>query len=350
MRVTSGRVRPEGTIPKNPGGTVASAVDDIPVEAEIVASVAAATERAFSPAFIRDPECSQTYVPVRPQRAVEWSDGLGEGMAYEIAPPRHRLRGLGTRELWRYRELLVLFAMRDLRLRYRQTIFGVAWALIQPLLAAFVFTFILGHGIGLTGDGVAYSVFVLSGLILWQLFATGVDSAATTLVEQRELITRVWFPRLLAPLGAVLPGLLDLLVGLVALGVLMAFKGVAPGVALVTLPLWALAASLLSFGIGGLLCALNVQFRDVKHTLSFILQLWFFASPIVYASSAVDGAGRWLLAINPLCGVLDGWRWATAGAPAPPHQDLASLATGIVLVTIGLLYFRAVEGRFADVI
>jgi lipopolysaccharide transport system permease protein len=260
------------------------------------------------------------------------------------------LRGLGTRELWRYRELVVLFAVRDLRLRYRQTIFGVAWALLQPLLAAFVFTFILGHGVGLTGDALPYSVFVLSGLVLWQLFASGTDAAASTLVEDRDLVTRVWFPRLLAPLGAIVPGLLDLVVGLAALAVLMVFKSVGPGVALVTLPLWVLAAALLSFGVGGLLCALNVQFRDVKHTLSFVLQLWFFASPIVYASSAVDGAGRWLLALNPLCGVLDGWRWATAGGPAPPHQDLASLATGMVLVACGLLYFRAVEGRFADVI
>jgi lipopolysaccharide transport system permease protein len=271
-------------------------------------------------------------------------------MAYEIAPPRRRLRGPGLRDLWRYRELLGLLALRDLRLRYRQTLFGVAWALIQPLLAAFVFTFILGHGVGLTGDELPYSVFVLAGLILWQLFASGIDAAATTLVDERDLVTRVWFPRLLAPLGAVLPGLLDLLVGLCALAVLMAYKGAAPGLALITLPLWVLAAALLAFGAGALLCALNVRYRDVKHTLSFLLQLWFFASPIVYASSVVDGAGRWLLAINPLCGVLDGWRWAVAGGNAPPHQDLLSLATGILVVAIGVLYFRAVESRFADVI
>jgi lipopolysaccharide transport system permease protein len=271
-------------------------------------------------------------------------------MGYEIAPPRRRLRGPGMRDLWHYRELLGLLALRDLRLRYRQTIFGVAWALIQPLLAAFVFTFILGHGVGLTGDELPYSVFVLSGLIVWQLFASGTDAAATTLVEERDLVTRVWFPRLLAPLGAVLPGLLDLLVGLGALAVLMVYKSAAPDFALITLPLWVLATAVLAFGVGGLLCALNVQYRDVKHTLSFLLQLWFFASPIVYASSAVDGAGRWLLALNPLCGVLDGWRWAVAGGPGPPHQDLVSLATGILLVGAGLLYFRAVESRFADVI
>ena len=271
-------------------------------------------------------------------------------MAYEIAPQRRRLRGLGLRELWRYRELMLLFALRDLRLRYRQTAFGVAWALLQPVAAALVFTFVLGDGVGLSGDGLPYAVFVLAGLIIWQLFSAGTQAAALTLVEERELVTRVWFPRLLAPLGAVLPGLLDLLVGLGALAVLMAFKGVAPGPALATVPLWVLAVTLLAFGVGGLLCALNVQFRDVKHTLSFLLQLWFFATPVVYASSVIDGAGRWVIAINPLCGLLDGWRWAVADGPAPPHQDLVSLATGVLVVVGGLLYFRTVEGRFADVI
>jgi lipopolysaccharide transport system permease protein len=187
-------------------------------------------------------------------------------------------------------------------------------------------------------------------LILWQLFAAGTQAAAISLVEERELVTRVWFPRLLAPLGAVLPGALDLLVGLGAVGVLMAVKGVAPTLALLALPFVILATMLLALGAGALLCALNVRYRDVKYTLGFALQLWFFATPIVYASSVVDGAGRWVLAANPLCGALDAWRWALVGGPGPPQQDLLSLATGVLLVVAGLLYFRSAEGRFADLI
>lgn len=272
------------------------------------------------------------------------------GGAYEIAPPRRRLRGLDLRELWSYRELAWLFALRGLRLRYRQTFLGIAWALLQPLTAALVFTFVFGEGVGLSGDGAPYSVFVLSGLILWQLFGSGTQEAAVCLVDDRELVTRVWFPRLLAPLGAVVPGVLDLLVGVAALAVLMAIEGVAPGIALVAAPAVIAATVALALGAGSLLCTLNVRFRDVKYSLGFALQVWFFFTPVVYASSVIDGVGRWILAANPLCGAVDAWRWAVIGGPAPPHEDLLSLAVGVVVVAVGLLYFRSAEGRFADVI
>ncbi len=267
-----------------------------------------------------------------------------------IRPRTGLLRGLGLRDLYAYRDLAFLFAQRDLRLRYRQTFFGIAWALVQPLAATLVFTLVLGEAVGLSGDGVPYAVFVLAGLILWQFFASGTDAAATALVDERELVTRVWFPRLLAPVGAVLPGLVDMAVSLGALAVLMAVKGVEPGLALLTLPVWVAAAALLALGAGALLGALNVQYRDVKYTLPYLIQLWFFATPVVYASGVAEGAGRWALAANPLCGLIDAWRWSLTGAPAPPREDLLSLLTGLLLLTGGILYFRNREGRFADLI
>jgi len=272
------------------------------------------------------------------------------GRIYEVAPRRGGIVGVNFAELWTYRDLAWLLALRDIRLRYRQTLFGVAWALLQPLAATLVFYFVFSKTVGLTGDGLPYSVFALSGVALWGYFSSGVQGAATSLVDDRELLTRVWFPRLLAPLGAVVPGLLDLAVALVALAVLMAAEGVAPGLALLTLPLCLACAALLALGVGSLFCAVNIKYRDVKHTLPFALQLWFFATPIVFASSLVHGTGRWLLAANPVCGLVDWWRWAAIQAPAPPPEDLLSLATGVVLVVVGLLYFRRVEGRFADVV
>jgi lipopolysaccharide transport system permease protein len=272
------------------------------------------------------------------------------GTAHEIAPRATRLPELGLRDLWSYRDLAVLLALRDLRLRYRQTLFGVGWALLRPLAAALIFTLVLGHAVGLSSDGMPYGLFVLSGYVFWQLCAAGIESAATSLVDERELVTRVWFPRLLAPIGAVVPGVLDLAVSLGAVAVVMAIDGVAPGIGLVTIPLCVLAGMLLALGAGALLCAVNVQFRDVKHALGFFMQLWFFATPIVFASSVLDGIDRWVLAINPLCGLVDCWRWALVDAPAPPVEDLLSLATGVTLVVFGLLYFRVFEPRFADVI
>jgi lipopolysaccharide transport system permease protein len=265
------------------------------------------------------------------------------GRIYEVAPRRGGIVGVNFAELWAYRDLAWLLALRDIRLRYRQTVFGIAWALIQPLAATLVFFFIFGKTVGLTGGALPYGVFVLSGIALWGYFSSGLEGAATSLVDDRELLTRVWFPRLLAPVGAVVPGLLDLLVALVALAVLMAVEGVAPGPALLTLPFCLLATAILAVGVGSLLCAVNIKYRDVKHTLPFALQLWFFATPIVFTSSLVDGAARWLLAANPVCGLVDWWRWAAVQGPAP-------LVVGVVLVVVGLLYFRRAEGRFADVV
>jgi lipopolysaccharide transport system permease protein len=262
-----------------------------------------------------------------------------------------RWAGFGLREAWRNRELGFFLAQRTVKLRYRQTFFGVAWAVLQPLVALAIFSVVFGRYAKLPSDGMSYSVFVYPALCVWTYVSTSITGAALELVGHQELVTKVYFPRMLAPMSALVPGLLDLAVSLVLAGVLIAISGVSPGPALLLLPVWIAAAVLTALGVGLGLAALNVRFRDVRHTLPFLLQTLFFLSPIVYSSSIIeDDSLRWLYSLNPLVLVIDGMRWSLVDAPAPPASDLLSAVT-IVLVTVcGLTYFRAAEQRFADVI
>jgi lipopolysaccharide transport system permease protein len=253
-------------------------------------------------------------------------------------------------EVWRYRELVAALAARDLRLRYRQTFFGVAWAVIQPLAGAAIFAVVFGRLAGLPSDGIPYAVFVYAGLILWTYVANGVTSAAQSLAGNRALITKVYFPRLAAPIAAILPGLLDLGISLVVLALLMAAEGVTPTAAMATLPLWLLAAGAVALGAGLFLSALNVRYRDVQYALPFLVQTWLFVTPVVYPSSLFDDWSRYLFALNPLVGVVDGFRWSLVAGPAPGADGLVSLAAGVLLLAGGLLYFRKVERTFADVV
>lgn len=254
------------------------------------------------------------------------------------------------RELWAYRELALVLALKDLKVRYKQTFFGVAWALLQPLLGVLIFSVFLGRLAGVPSDGIPYPVFVYAGLSIWIYFSTSVTAAAQSLVDNRELVTKVYFPRLLAPLAAVFPGLLDLVIGLGILAVFMAAYGVVPGAAIVLLPAWILAALVLAIAVGLWLSALNVKYRDVRYALGFLMQVWLFASPVVFPSSLVDGAWRYAFAANPMVAVLDGFRWSLIGAPHPGLDGLISLAVGIVILASGTAYFRRVERSFADVI
>lgn len=258
---------------------------------------------------------------------------------------------MDLREAWAHRELAFFLAQRTLKLRYRQTFFGVAWALLQPLVALAIFSVVFGRFARLPADGIPYAVFVYPALCLWTYVSTSVSGAALELVEHQELVTKVYFPRVLAPVAAVLPGLVDLGVSLLLVGVLMAVTGVTPGPAIVLLPVWVLGAVIVALGAGLWLAALNIRFRDVRHTLPFVLQTWFFVSPIVYSSSVVDDETfRLLFALNPLVLVIDGCRWSLLDAPAPPLGDLVSAGVGVTLLVSGLVYFRAAERRFADFI
>jgi lipopolysaccharide transport system permease protein len=255
---------------------------------------------------------------------------------------------LDLRELWAYRELAAFLAARDLQLRYKQTFFGVAWAVLQPVAAAGIFGLFLGRLAGLPSDGYPYLPFVFSGLVAWLYISTAVTAAARSLVDQRPMVTKVYFPRLLAPLAAVLPGLLDLLISLVIMAGILVVSGVSPGLALVTLPLWIGAAVGVAAAIGILLAALNALYRDVQFALTFVLQAWLFASPVVYPTSLVHGDAKALFALNPMVGVIDGFRWALLDDPTLGPHDLVSLAVTLLVLVFGVGYFQRVDRTLAD--
>ena len=266
----------------------------------------------------------------------------------ENRPSTGWLPRVNFRELWLYRDLTYFLALRDLKLRYKQTAFGVAWAILQPLAGVLVFSIVFGRLADVPSDGIDYPVFVYAGLSVWIYLSGAVDAAAQSLVEHRDLVTKVYFPRLLAPLAAVLPGIIDLLIAFAILAVFMAVYGVEPTPALALLPIWVLAATALALAVGLWLSALNALYRDVRYALTFALQLWLFASPVVFPSSLVEGWWRYLFAANPAVGLLDGFRWSLIGGPPPGAEDLVSLGVGVVLMATGATYFRRVERRLAD--
>lgn len=268
----------------------------------------------------------------------------------ENRAPRTWLPHLDLSELWAFRELAYALASKDLKVRYKQTFFGVAWAILQPVLAVVVFTVIFGRLAGLVSDGLPYSVFAYSGMAIWLYFSTSTSMAASSLVDNRELVSKVFFPRILAPLAAVAPGLVDFAVALPILAVLMLAFGVGTGIQAILLPVWIVAAGLVALGAGLWLAALNVKYRDVKYVLSFGLQLWFFATPVVYSASLVEGDWRYLFALNPMTTIVDGFRWSACGAPPPGAEAIGSLVVLLILLVSGLVYFRRVERYAADLI
>ena len=271
-----------------------------------------------------------------------------EPVWFENRPSEGWLPRLNARELWFYRRLGYQLAIRDLKVRYKQTVFGIAWAVLQPVLAAVVFSVVFGTLADVPSDDLPYPVFVYAGLTVWIYFSGAIDASARSLVEDRELVTKVYFPRLLAPFAALLPGVLDLAISLVILAVIMVIYGAAPGLALITLPLWIVALVVVALGAGLWLAALNALYRDVRYALAFGIQLWLFISPVVFPSSLVEDGWRFLFSANPMVGVIDGFRWATVDGPAPGAEDLVSLAVCIVLLVTGAVYFRRTERVLAD--
>jgi lipopolysaccharide transport system permease protein len=265
-----------------------------------------------------------------------------------------RTRGwpsLRLREIWTYRELLYFFTWRDVKVRYKQTALGAAWAILQPLATMLVFTLVFGRLAGIPSEGVPYALFAYSGLVLWTFFSTGLVQAANSLVVSANLVTKVYFPRLLVPTASIGAAVLDVVLASSVLVLLMAGYGVAPPAQVLLAPLFVALAAATALGAGFWLSALNVQFRDVKYTLTFLTQLWLFATPIAYPSTLLDEPWRTLYALNPLVGAVEGFRWATLGADVAPGSMIAvSTAVATALLVSGAFYFRRMERTFADVI
>jgi lipopolysaccharide transport system permease protein len=275
--------------------------------------------------------------------------GPGAGWTENRATSR-RLPSLELREVFAHRELVLFLALKDLRLRYKQTALGVGWAVLQPLLGVLVFSVFFGRLAHLPSEGIAYPLFVYAGFALWSYLTAAINNASQSLVGNVALVTKVYFPRLAAPLAAVLPGLLDLVASLAVLSIFLGYYHVHPAARMLLLPVWLLALVGVTFGVGTWLAGLSVRYRDVRLALPFLLQIWFFVSPIVYASSLVHGGWRYVYALNPMVGVVDGFRWSLLGTPAPGPEHLVSLLSGAVILLLGLIYFRAAERSFADVI
>ncbi|NKY09169.1 ABC transporter permease [Cellulomonas hominis] len=267
-----------------------------------------------------------------------------------ITPPS-RFTIPSWRELWEARQVFTRFGIRDLTLRYRQTALGVVWVVLQPLLSAGVFSIVFGGIAGFEAEGVPYFVFSFAGMLLWTLFNGTISRAAPSLVNNQALVSKVFFPRALVPLSSVLSVAVDVGVASVVMIVLMAVAGVAPGAAIVTLPIWLLMAGLLACGLGLMASALMVQFRDVSYVVPFALQTLLYASPLAYPLSEVSSNLRWLFDINPLSWMLEGFRWALLDLAAPPAwQAFAGVGVSVAVFVAGMLVFSKLERGFADVI
>jgi lipopolysaccharide transport system permease protein len=256
---------------------------------------------------------------------------------------------IDVRELWAYRELLGFLIWRDVKVRYKQTVFGVAWAIVQPVASMVLFTILFGRIAKLPSEGVPYPLFVFAGVVPWQMFAQAFSGASNSLVGSSGLLSKVYFPRLIVPLASVCATIVDFLIAFTALSIMMAVYGVRPGPQILLLPLFVAFALVAALSVALWTAALNVKYRDVQYLLPFLVQFWMLASPVAYSTTLITSS-RWraLYAINPMAGVIQGFRWVLLGA-SPPGTMLAVSAVMVAgLLGGGLLYFRRMEDTFAD--
>jgi lipopolysaccharide transport system permease protein len=264
--------------------------------------------------------------------------------------PRGGWTGIGVKELWKYRDLGYFLVWRDLKVRYKQTLFGAAWAVVQPVLLMLVFSAFLGRISGIAPTGVPYPLFALAGLVPWTLFSQSLNSAANSLVNSQNLIAKVYFPRLLLPLAAVGSWVVDFLIALAVLLIVSALSGVFPTLTLLWLPVFAVFAVIAALSVGTWLAAIYVRYRDLRYAIPFLVQVWLFATPVAYSADLIPPELRVIFALNPMAGVVEGFRWTLLGGPRPDLSILVSaVATAFILVG-GIAYFRRVERTFADII
>jgi len=276
------------------------------------------------------------------------SEAIDRLVVYE---PKSGWATLDLRELWAYRELLYFLVWRDVKVRYKQTVLGAAWAVLQPFLLMVVFSVFLGRLAGVPSEGLPYPIFAYSALVPWTFFASSLSGASESLVANSNLVSKVYFPRLILPLGAAGGFAVDFLIAFGMLIVLMLVYDIAPTLAIVWVPLFTLLAFCTAIGVGTWLAALNVKYRDVRHAVPFLIQVWLFATPVAYPASLVPERWQWLYGLNPMAGVVEGFRWALLGTPAPPWTLLAITAGMVLLMLVGgTAYFHRAERSFADLI
>jgi lipopolysaccharide transport system permease protein len=275
---------------------------------------------------------------------------LAEVPVLRIMPPS-RWWVLPFGELWAYRELLYFFVWRDIKIRYKQTAIGAAWAILQPFLTALVYTLFFGRLAHITSGGLPYLIFYYSALLPWMYFAASLQNATNTIVDNQRLVTKVYFPRLALPLSSVLSGLVDFGISFLMFIPMMAYYRIRPTAAVLWLPVFLLLAILTALGVGLWLSAMNAIYRDVRYVVPFLVQFWMVASPVAYPSSLIPEKWRWLYGLNPMAGVIEGFRWSLTGNGEPPGR-LIFVSAGVVIVVLfaGLAYFQKMETTIADVV
>jgi len=267
-----------------------------------------------------------------------------------VIEPARGWRALNFKELWAYRELFLVLVQRDIKVRYKQTVLGVVWAVLQPLLTMLIFTVIFGGLAKIPSDGYPYAIFVFAALLPWTFFANAVSASSISLVSSANMVSKVYFPRVIIPLASIGGGLVDLLVSTLVLFALMVWYGVGWSANLLAAPVLLLAVIFIALGVGTLLSALTVAYRDFRFVVPFLVQIWMYATPVVYPASLVPDKWQWVVFLNPMAGVIEAFRSAFLGRPFDLSSIGISLLTGVVLFVLAVAYFERVERRFADII
>ena len=276
---------------------------------------------------------------------------MWDGVETILIQPSSGWVSLRLRELWHYRELIIFFIWRDIKVRYKQTVLGISWAIIQPFFTMVIFSLFFGRLAQVPSDGLPYPVFSYAALVPWTFFANALTQSSNSLVVSANMLKKIYFPRLTLPIATVLAGVIDFFLAFAVLFAMMVFYGLKPTINAIWLPFFLLLALTTSLGVGSWLSALNVQFRDVRYTVPFLTQAWLFATPIAYPSSLLPEFWRPFYALNPMVGVVEGFRWALLGTDtAPGAMIIASSIVALLLLVSGAYYFRRMERTFADVV
>jgi lipopolysaccharide transport system permease protein len=296
------------------------------------------------PASFIDPASGRSSVPAHADNSAVVADSL------ILIESEDNGSALNLREIWAYRELLFFLTWRDIKIRYKQTLLGAAWAIIQPLFAMLLFTLLFGKLGKIPSDNIPYPLFAYAGLLPWTFFANAVTNSGNSLVGSTSLITKVYFPRMIIPAAAVAAGLVDFLIAFLLLIPLLIYYRISLTLNLLMLPLFFILTTVLALGVGMWMSALNVRFRDVRYALPFMIQLWLFASPVIYPLSMVPEKWKWILSLNPMTGIIEGFRASLFGKPFPWQTIVVSTVLTLIVLVWSAYAFQRVENTFADII